>query len=199
MRGTLLTGMDAPDAVRLEGVAPFGAPVFILAARNESATLLLPRDDRVLTGVSPADILEALTGLRIDPAALRAIVSGCVAADAKPASGRLFPNGWMSVDIGSGATVYLRPEQGRWRIVAGFTPRLQVQYGQFEGDWPRQVHVFSRADQPAAIPVDLTLALSDVSINVVLPAAAFTVDVPPRAAPMTLAELRKAGPLGEKK
>jgi hypothetical protein len=173
--------------------------VFILAARNGSATLLLPRDDRFLTGVSAADILEALTGVRIDPATLRAVIAGCVAADARPNSGRLFPDGWIAVDIGNGGTAYLRRDQGRWRIVAGVTADLEVQYGQFDGDWPRQVHVFSRADRPSAVPVDLTLALSDVSINVTLPAAAFAVDVPPGAAPMTLAELREAGPLGEKR
>ena len=32
--------------MRLEGVAPFGPPAFILAARGAMAVLLLPREDR---------------------------------------------------------------------------------------------------------------------------------------------------------
>jgi hypothetical protein len=196
MRGTLVTGMEAPDAIRLEGVAPFGAPVFILVARGGSATLLLPRDNRFLTAVSAADILEALVGIRIDAATLRALVVGCVVADLQPAAGRLYPAGWMAVDIGKDATAYLRQVQGEWRVVAGVLPGLEVQYGQFEGRFPAQVRILSRADRSSTAPVDLTLALSDSSINVTLSGAVFAVDVPPDAVRMTLAELRNAGPLG---
>jgi hypothetical protein len=199
MRGTLLAGMEAPDAVRLEGVAPFGAPVFILVAQRGSATLLLPRDERVLTGVSASDILEALAGVRVDPPTLRAMVSGCVVADPEPVGGRAYPNGWMAVDIGNGATAYLRQAQGQWRLVAGLIPGLEVQFGQFEGTLPREIRVFSRADSPSAVPVALTLALSDVSANVTLNPAAFRVDVPAGAVPITLDELREAGPLGERR
>src|SRR5215472_15789178 len=47
LRGRLLAGFQ-PPAARLEAVAPFGAPLFILAERGSDATLLLPRDERVL-------------------------------------------------------------------------------------------------------------------------------------------------------
>ena len=33
LRGKVITGLQRGGAARLEGVAPFGAPVFILAAR----------------------------------------------------------------------------------------------------------------------------------------------------------------------
>ena len=48
VRGRVLTGLEAGGAVRLEAPAPFGAPFFILAGRDERATLLLPRERRVL-------------------------------------------------------------------------------------------------------------------------------------------------------
>ena len=214
MRGTLIAGLAQPDALRLEGVAPFGPPAFILVAHDESATLLLPRDNRVLTGVSAADILEALAGVRLDPAALRALLAGCVVADPQPAAGRVFDKGgvikigygttgyprqrWMAIEVGHGTTAYLRQQQGQWRIVAGVLPGLEVQYGQFEAGLPRQVQIQSRADQALAVPVNLTLTLSDLSTNVTLNASAFEVDVPRDAAPMTLAELRDSGPLGVK-
>ena len=43
---------------------------------------------------------------------------------------------------------------------------------------------------------DLTIRLSQVDINEPLDDAAFQVDVPPDATPMTLEQLRQAGPLG---
>lgn len=215
MRGTLIAGLARPNAVRLEGVAPFGPPAFILAAHDESATLLFPRDNRVLTGVSAADILDALApGVRLAPAALGAILSGCVVPDPQPAAGRVFDKGgparigdatkgdarqrWLAVEVGRGATAYLLQQQGQWRIVAGVLPELEVWYDQFEGGLPRGVQIRSRAAQAPAIPLDLTLALSDLSTNVTLNASVFEVDVPRDAAPLTLAELRESGPLGVK-
>src|SRR3989338_3856303 len=43
MRGRVLAGL-VPGALRLEGVAPFGAPVFILVADGMRGTLLLSRE-----------------------------------------------------------------------------------------------------------------------------------------------------------
>jgi hypothetical protein len=65
LRGKVITGLQRGGAARLEGVAPFGAPMFILAARGEQATLLLPRDRRVLTSTSVSAVIEHLTGLRL--------------------------------------------------------------------------------------------------------------------------------------
>ena len=49
MRGRVLAGL-VPGALRLEGVAPFGAPVFILVADGTRGTLLLSRERRVVAG-----------------------------------------------------------------------------------------------------------------------------------------------------
>jgi hypothetical protein len=43
---------------------------------------------------------------------------------------------------------------------------------------------------------DLTLRLSDVETNVTLDPRTFEVDLPAHPIPMTLDELRRAGPLG---
>jgi hypothetical protein len=63
MRGRVLAGV-VPGALRLEGVAPFGGPVFILVADGVHGTLLLPRD-RVLQDAAAEDILDALVGIRL--------------------------------------------------------------------------------------------------------------------------------------
>ena len=49
VRGTLQVGVTR-EAMRLEGLAPFGAPVFVLAARPGQAVLLLPRETAVARG-----------------------------------------------------------------------------------------------------------------------------------------------------
>jgi outer membrane lipoprotein-sorting protein len=58
--------------------------------------------------------------------------------------------------------------------------------------FPISVRLTSDAQQ---IPVDLTAAISQLDANVDLDPAAFRVDVPPDAKPLTLDELRESGPL----
>ena len=94
LRGRVIAGFERPASMRLEGVAPFGPPAFILVARGGDATLLLPRDERVVRGASPEDVLGALTGVALAPADLLAVLTGCVvprsgAARRPPARQRL--------------------------------------------------------------------------------------------------------------
>jgi hypothetical protein len=58
-RARLSAGVAAPASARLEAVAPFGPPIFILVATNDEATLLMPREERVLQHGRPADVLDA--------------------------------------------------------------------------------------------------------------------------------------------
>jgi hypothetical protein len=46
--------------------------------------------------------------------------------------------------------------------------------------------------------VDLTATLTQIEVNRDVDPAAFTVDVPASASPLTIEELRDAGPLGER-
>src|SRR3954470_6781446 len=55
-----LAGGFAPPSVRLEAVAPFGAPLFIFVANGPDATLLLPRDGRVVEHGKPEELLAAI-------------------------------------------------------------------------------------------------------------------------------------------
>ena len=107
LRGRINAGLAAPGDIVLEGLAPFGKPVFVLFGRNGQATLWLPRDERVLRGASPAAIVEALAGVSLTPSELRAVVSGCGLGAVTPANGRTFNQDWAAVDSPDG-TVYLR-------------------------------------------------------------------------------------------
>lgn len=196
LRGTLVFGLEQPDGIRVEGIAPFGAPMFILAGRGMSATLLLPRDNRVLTGVAASDVLDALAGIRLDPASLGAVLSGCLVVDARPSDPRAYAGGWTSVTVAPDATAWLRTQGGEARLAAGSLRDLVVAYADFDAGLPRTVRLQSPAG--TANGVNLTLALARISTNVSINPAAWTVVVPHDAVPLTLDELRQSGPLGVK-
>jgi hypothetical protein len=192
IRGRAIVGFARPDSLRLEGVAPFGPPAFILTARRAMATLLLPRDNRVVRNAPPEEILDALTGVRISPADLQAVLTGCVAPVATPSAGRLHQNGWASIDVDGGATLYLQREGSDWRLRAGRRREWQIEYPSWQGAFPGAVRLTSLG---ASVDVDLTAAISQLETNVQIDDAAFTVDVPSGAIDLSLAELRGAGPL----
>jgi outer membrane lipoprotein-sorting protein len=192
LRGRVVAGFERPGSMRLEGVAPFGPPAFILASRGATTVLLLPRDERVLRGERPEAILGALTGVALAPADLQAILTGCVTAAPKPAAGRLHQNGWASIDLDGSSRVYLQRQNDAWQIRAGRREGWQVEYPAWQDRFPRTVAL--RSDRPGAT-VDLTATLSQIEANVDIDASAFTVNAPANAQSLTLEELRASGPL----
>jgi hypothetical protein len=203
LRGRVIAGFARPASMRLEGVAPFGPPAFILASRDADAVLLLPRDaPRVLRGASPQDILGALTGISLGPADLQAILTGCVSPMPRPAGGRLHANGWASIDLTGGDILYLQPAGGRgapgsqtWILRAARRGEWQIEYPAWTNGFPQAVRLQSL--QSGAM-VDLTASISQLETNKDLETAAFTVSVPPGSEPVTLDELRETGPLGDR-
>jgi len=189
LRGRINAGFSAPDDMVLEGLAPFGKPAFVLAARGEEATLVLPRDERVLRGEKPAAIVEALAGVALTPAELRSAVAGCGLGVSAPAGGRSYGEDSAAGD-GANGTVYLRRIDGRWRLAGVMRDGLTVQYGDFSAGRAGTVFVRTAVS-------DLSLRLSQVEINVPLDPKVFELDVPSNAVPLTIEELRRAGPLGD--
>ncbi|MEO5739451.1 MAG: hypothetical protein ABIS29_02530 [Vicinamibacterales bacterium] len=189
MRGRVLAGL-VPGASRLEGVAPFGAPVFILVADGARGTLLLSRERRVVLDAPPEEILNALVGIRLGPDDLRAMLAGCVKAAAEARGARAYGTDWLAVDV-DGGTVYLRRIGNAWRIVAGRYGGIEIDYAAFQGDRPSQV-VLRGAD------LSLALALNNVELNGdLLRDQLVALKIPDGVAPLSLEQLRKAGPLGQ--
>lgn len=196
MRGRVQAGFQSPGRIRLEGVAPFGQPVFILVADGTRATLLLPRDERVVRANAPAEILEALAGVRLDADALRAVLTGCTMTTPPTAAAQ---HGDIVRFQFPGGIVYTRRNGKEVRIVAAETQSLLIEYPDafVPGSlFPRRVRISRSA--AGADNVDLTIAVSQVESNMTLPDAAFTIDIPPGTAPMSIADLRASGPLGGK-
>jgi hypothetical protein len=196
LRGRALVGVAAPDRIRLEALAPFGPPVFILAARDNRATLLLPRDDRVVRDEPPAAIVEALAGVEVDPATLRAALAGCALDAGTARSGREVGDRWLVIDMGDERTVFLqRLDDGGWRVRGARTPAFTLTYDELGPRLPTRLTIVARAD--AGEVAEVRLAVADPELNVALGDEAFEVDVPASALPLSLEELRDAGPLGD--
>jgi hypothetical protein len=194
VRGRLLTGFAAPASARLEAVAPFGPPAFILAARDDRGTVLFPREKRVLPDTKVAEILERLTGLDLGAGELRLLLTGCLVEGPTATDGRSWTGGWRAVTLGERRTAYLRDVAGRPLVVAADYGAWQIDYADHLNGWPRTVRV-RRAD---ATDTDLTARLQQLEINVSLEPAAFDVEIPAGTERVTLDDLRSVAPLREK-
>jgi hypothetical protein len=198
LRVRLIAGLASPDGIRLEAVAPIGPPIFILASAGDRTTLLLPRDDRVLTGQAPAAILEALAGISITPPVLRSLLAGCPGAAVDRGDVRAIGGEWVVAATADGGTAYVHRVNGRWRLAALRGSSLDVELGIGSNPQPAFVRLSSPAGRDGGASFDLVLRLEQVETNVAVPDEAFTVRVPADAVPMTLEELRQAGPLRDR-
>jgi hypothetical protein len=177
--------------MRLEGIPPFGQPIFMLGAQDGDAVLSLPRDERVLRGQPPQAILEALVGVDLAPADLLAILTGCVVPNSMATGGRLHGNGWASIDLQGGGKLYLR-RTAQWELRAAQRDGWQIEYTMGQSQFPASVRLTSQSQK---VNVDLTTGISQLEANVALDPGTFRINVPPDAKPLTLDELRESGPL----
>lgn len=198
VRGTVQAGTTSAGDLRLEGVAPFGTPLFILVASGERASLLLPRESRVLRDAPAADVLEALIGLRLSAADLHALLTGCVVSQPVLTGGRAYGHDWLAVDVGPAQSAFLRRPGAAPRVDAARLAPLDIGYSDFLGARPREVRL-SVPGEARRSGVQLRVRLRQVEDNPQLPAEAFRLEAPLTAAPLLLEDLRAQGPrLGSK-
>ena len=195
VRGRLLAGLASPDSLYMEAPAPFGAPVFVLGASHGDATLVLPRDRRLLEHGRPDEVLGAITGVPLSPSDLRATLTGCVNGEqATEGDASAIGNDWRV--IGGEPVRYLRRERadGSWRLVSVVrrgNDGFRADYSSFTNDLPRHIRLIAAESRR----FDLSLDLSQVDINVDLEPSTFRVTIPPGMQPISLEELRAGGPL----
>jgi hypothetical protein len=204
IRARLTAGVSPPASARLEAVSPFGQPFFIFVATGDDATLLLPRENRVLEHGRPGEVLEALTGVPLEARDLHDMLTGC--ADS-PAAATLqahaYGDLWRLVEAGHDTELFLHREtpETPWRLVAVVSRSggrsWRIDYGGFENSLPRAIRLTSLGAPPASA-FDLHLTLSQIEVNAPLDAEAFRVKIPDSARPIAVDELRRSSPLPSK-
>jgi hypothetical protein len=198
IRARLQVGLVQPASAYIEAPAPFGAPIFVFAAENDDATLLLPRDRRALEHGRPADVLEAIAGVPLAPAALRAALTGCLAdGDARSTANQPEPR-WRVFPGNEEVYLHRDRDADPWRLVVvahrGQPSAWRAEYRDFVSNLPRSIHLISTPSDR----FDLQLTLSDIEINVPIPPETFRVQIPAGTTPLTIEELRSAGPLADR-
>jgi hypothetical protein len=194
-RGRLQLGLTRDGGVRIEAVAPFGAPLFTIAGRPDGGVLWLPRSKETVRA-TPSEILDALTGVSLSPSGLFEILTACPAGDdAVVKTERFAAAGLARATYRLGTMIWWRPGTTPVRPVAAQREGATVEYGAFAGDRPQSLRLHAAPGEGGKPRADLNLTLAQVETNVSLGAEAFTVDVPKDARVLTLAELRQAGVL----
>lgn len=189
---TLHGAVTRNDDVFLE-LLIVGTTVFQMAGQQGEATILLPRDERVLRAPT-RDIVEALTGLQWGGRELLDVLTGCVAAPVGEVTGERIGTS-ARITLAPDTHVWLHERGGEWELKAAKIADWLVEYPVFEGRWPRDVRVTSTG----ATPLDLRFTVSQVNVNIDLPPTTFALNVPERFVPMTIEELRSLGPLRERR
>jgi hypothetical protein len=194
LRTRILAGLAAPASALLDAPAPFGASIFMFAARDNDATLILPRDRRVLEHGRPADVLEAVTGVPLAPADLRLALTGCTAAS-DAAHATQIGDDWRIIPGDRELYLHRAKPGAAWQLVAVVYRQpgaleFRADYKTFDGGLPRSIRLSSIDSRR----FDLTLTLSQVEKNPSLDADTFRLQIPSGFDPITLQELRDAGP-----
>jgi outer membrane biogenesis lipoprotein LolB len=195
LRARLHGGFATPQSLRLEAVAPFGPPVFILAARANNATVYFPRENRVLPSTPVASVLQRLTGLDIGADDLRLMLSGCLDVAPTVTNGQAWSGGWQAVDLGRNRKALMRTIRGQTVVAAAEFGAWSVDYSGHQDGWPRVVRIRGSKESR----VDLIARLAQLSVNTDLTDAAFTVQVPANAERVTLGYIDSVVSLRETK
>ncbi len=184
---TLGVAVTAADQVGLEA-RHSGQLLFRLGGTADRTVLFWSEGPRTLTAPA-ADLVDALIGVKVTPRRLLAILAGC-AGTGGPVDRAERSGGDLRVTTPD-AVVYLSRVAGAWRVRAARLEGMYVSYDLSRGRAaPAAVRIDSLPE--ASLVVALSLRLVDVEHNPepALPPAAFAVNVPPEALPMTLDELR---------
>jgi hypothetical protein len=176
----VLAGLTAKGQVLLD------APnVFLMAGTKEHASLLLRRDNRLVT--APAgEIVEVLLGVRLDPAEWLALMTGCVTPTPMFRSAQRVGS---SIEVAiDGGRVFLDSRAGEWHQSFANAYGLDVNYRGFDGRQP----IAWRASTPQGQLPDAAFAIeaADVRVNQPIPDAAFSIPNAESATPMTIEQLR---------
>ena len=172
-----------------------GRPFLTLAGTAERATYFLHEDNRVVTARAD-EIVETIVGVKVGPERLLAVLAGCAVRGFEFEKATRF--GQQLAIVTAEGTVFLERRAATWQTTAATLDALTVHHYQRE-----------RSAFPTALQIDAVAGsetssirvrgIEQLEVNAELQAAVF--DPPAGAAaatPMTLEELKAAGPFGRK-
>ena len=79
--------LQGVGAMRLEGIGPFGQPLFLLIADAQRFALYYPQEARLVSGTASAQNLSRLLGVELAPTALHYVLLGDVPLASWPVTG----------------------------------------------------------------------------------------------------------------
>jgi hypothetical protein len=114
--GTLdntVVALDRFEHLRLEGIGPFGQPLFLLIATPQRFSLYLPQERRVLEGPSTPEPFVRLFGFAVEPQVLPHILVGDLPFQSWPPPGPLMYLADERLYFWEG---YAPPQSWRYRV-----------------------------------------------------------------------------------
>jgi hypothetical protein len=179
------------EALRLEGIGPFGQPLFLFITDGEWLALHMIRDNRLVVGPASARNLERLFGIAVAPQSLLRLLLGDIPLNPLPTNGdlayredeRLYM--WESTQPGPDPNYRvwfdpqgLHPVRFEMEDAAGSVV-IRVNYGDFQqhGDvlLPMRIDVAEPETQRQAV-----WRYTDVQLNTEVSADLFRVQPPPQ-------------------
>jgi outer membrane lipoprotein-sorting protein len=178
------------DAMRLEGIGPFGQPMFLLVSDAQQFSLYTPQEARLISGTASARNLSRLFGVALAPVALQYMLVGDVPLTTLPVAGTLAYLSRRNLYLWEGRgpespqtyRIWFEPYQlhpVRFEVVEpSGEMTLQVHYEEF-----RQLNGFTLPYRVAIVqPLAgrrLVWHYTEVRINAGVSPALFRVHVPP--------------------
>ena len=178
--------VERATALRLEGIGPFGQPLFLFVTNGESLALFMIRENRLIVGRASAQNLDRLFGIGVAPRSLLRVLLGDVPLSQLPASGDL---AYVEADrlyLWEGTQPGPNPQYRVWFDPQELYPVrfemedeagqvvMQVDYGDFQPQGalllPARIDVVEPATQRRA-----TWRYTDVELNTEIPADVFRV------------------------
>ena len=183
--------LQRAEALRLEGIGPFGQPLFLFVTNGERLALFQIRENRLIVGKASTRNLERLFGLGVAPRSLLRVLLGDIPLSQLPANGNLSYVETEGLYLWEGVQPGPAPEYRVWfdpqelypvrfemEDVSGAVV-MQVNYGDFQPQGalmlPARIVVVEPATQRQAI-----WQYTDVQLNTEIPADLFRVRPTPQ-------------------
>ena len=113
-----------PQALRLEGIGPFGQPLFLFVTNGEGLQLYLIRQNRLVRGRATRGNFQRLFGIGVAPQALVRVLLGDVPLNPLPTGGDLLYLQTEGLYLWEGAQAGPYPKYRVWFDAPGQNPML---------------------------------------------------------------------------